>query len=162
MGEAAARVVWKCTEHAALAARLTSDAGFQLVQPASSEPGTPSTKPGSLSPPVSVVLLNNLMRRTKSRAGALDNACHPYFYHNLGALLSLASSPSGGSRVRDRVVDHAEVLLQMCVRGGHIETLKLAAEGLCRILATSRKARRLVAGSEAIPRISHLLLSDNT
>ena len=133
VGDAAARVIWKMSEHLSVYKNL-----------AVSE--TPQ------------ILLNNLMKRTKNKEGAEDNAHDSYYYHNIGAILSLASS----NYIRGLLTDHCTVVLEMCCRSTHMETLKTASEGLCMILATSRIARKKIASTKRIGLLSNLMSSNNT
>ena len=98
------------------------------------------------------------MKRTKNKDGAEDGAHDFYYRHNIGALLSLASS----TFIRNLLTDHCTVLLELCCRSSHMETLKTASEGLCMILATSRAARKTIAGTKRIHRLANLMKSDNT
>ncbi|GMH46394.1 hypothetical protein TrRE_jg10777 [Triparma retinervis] len=133
VGGAAARVVWKMAEHPQVNKKLAASDAPQL-------------------------LLNNLMKRTKNKDGAEDDAHDFYYHHNIGALLSLASS----TFIRGLLTDHSTVLLELCCRSSHMETLKTASEGLCMVLATSRSARKKIAGTKRIHRLANLMSSGNT
>mmetsp|Transcript_4830 Transcript_4830/g.9702 ORF Transcript_4830/g.9702 Transcript_4830/m.9702 type:complete len:1770 (-) Transcript_4830:83-5392(-) len=133
VGEAAARVLWKMAEHPVIYKELAVSDAPQL-------------------------LLNNLMKRTKNKDGLEDEVHDSYYYHNIGALLSLASS----TFIRNLLTDHSTVLLELCCRSIHMETLKTASEGLCMILATSRSARKKIAGTKRIHKLANLMSSDNT
>ena len=103
-------------------------------------------------------LLNNLMKRTKRKDGAEDFLHTGYYYHNLGAIMALASS----NFVLELLTDNAAVLLELCGRGDDIGTLKIASEGLCLILATSRVARKKIGSTGRIPVLANLMDSGNT
>ncbi|GMH56164.1 hypothetical protein TL16_g02072 [Triparma laevis f. inornata] len=133
VAEAAAKVIWKCAEHPKI---------YQEIAKTN----------------VPKILLNNLMKRTKDKNNKEDGKHNMYYFYHLGAILSLASS----TYIRELLTDHAPVLFELCCRGGHTETFRMASDGLCILLATSRVARKKVAGTGRIMLLAELMDSNNT
>ena len=139
IGSAAARLVWKI---------ISDNFMCQKVLALTCREGNP----------IAVILLNNLMKRTKN-VQEQEFVNDDYYYHNVGALLTLSHF---SEFVSSLLIDHASVLFQICTLGDHIETKRAAAEGLCILLANSRKARKTLAKTGNLGSLSSLVNVNNT